>query len=119
MRDTPRRERCGRKHTDLRRVSIPPFRFDSIATVNIREELSSTTAAKVPLLRSTAALLLPLPSLSTAEGYVFPANERVADGARTRDLRSHKFNVAQYTVLLDTSQSGVKISLLFLCRIRG
>jgi len=77
---------CGRKCIDLGRVSIPPFRFDRITKVNIREELSSTTAAKVSLLRSTAALLLPQPSAGAYEIYVLPAKGRVTDGARTRDL---------------------------------
>jgi hypothetical protein len=36
-----------------------------------------------------AALLLPQFPIIVAENYVLPANERVTDGARTRDLRSH------------------------------
>ena len=38
---------------------------------------------------STAALLLPRPSEPTGRNRVLPANRRVTDGARTRDLRSH------------------------------
>src|SRR5215212_868395 len=36
-----------------------------------------------------AALLLPQFPIIVAENYVLPANERVTDGVRTRDLRSH------------------------------
>src|SRR5215210_3748225 len=39
--------------------------------------------------RSIAAPLLPPPLAVDARGYILPANERVTDGARTRDLRSH------------------------------
>ena len=45
--------------------------------------------APAPLLHSTAALLLPQPSVDAAESCVLPANKGVTDGARTRDLRSH------------------------------
>ena len=77
---------CGRKRIDSSVVSVPPTSVDRVAKIDIRETLLPTIGAKVPLLNSTAALLLPQSSEDAAENCILPANERVTDGARTRDL---------------------------------
>ncbi len=80
---------CDRKRIDSSVVSVPSTSVDRIANINIRETLLPTIGAKVPLLNSTAALLLPQSSEDAAENCILPAKERVTDGARTRNLRSH------------------------------
>src|SRR5215217_6155484 len=50
---------------------------------------SATACSNHPLANPTAALLLPQAGQAMEVGYVSPANERVTDGARTRDLRDH------------------------------
>jgi hypothetical protein len=63
--------------------------LNKVVTINLREVLLSTTAASMSQFSSTAALPLAQVSASAIESCVLPANKRVADGTRTRALRSH------------------------------
>jgi hypothetical protein len=72
----------------MRRFYTPDRFLNKVVKIKLREVLLSTTAASMSQFSSTA---LPLPQLSASaiESCVLPANERVTDGTRTRDLRSH------------------------------
>ena len=70
---------CGRDRIDSGRVSIPPS--DSIRNERTSITETQTNTHKGPVVSEK-------PGLQAGLG-VYPANCRVTDGARTRDLRDH------------------------------
>jgi hypothetical protein len=73
----------------MRRFYTSDRFLNKVVKINPREVLLSTTAASMSQFNSTAAQPLAQLSASAIESCVLPAKERVTDGTRTRDLRSH------------------------------